>query len=270
MSKLPAAEKNMDDKRELTLADLACLPSSEISMAARLVRRCRKMFYGCMPADIIWRVKRAGINFHLRSDDQPARSILKKGYWERQQILHFFNAARRRGADTLLDIGANFGYYSLLAAKTGDFADIHAIEPHPETHRRLLMQIGANGWEKKITPHNIAASDKDGTLFIDRESSGGASVSDNAGEGDFAVQAARLDSVFDFAGRNIAVKIDVQGHELAALKGMANLLSRNKAFLQVEIEEENTHSLNYLIQSGFRCTHYIGWDFYFTNDGQAE
>ena len=79
-----------------------------------------------------------------------------------------------------------------------------------------------------------------------------------------------MDSVFDFAGRNIAVKIDVQGHELAALKGMANLLSRNKAFLQVEIEEENTHSLNYLIQSGFRCTHYIGWDFYFANDGRAE
>ena len=90
-----------------------------------------------------------------------------------------------------MDIGANFGYYSLLAAKTGDFADIHAIEPHPETHRRLLMQIGANGWEKKITPHNIAASDKDGTLFIDRESSGGASVSENAGGGGGAISPCR-------------------------------------------------------------------------------
>ena len=49
-------------------------------------------------------------------------------------------------------------------------------------------------------------------------------------------------------------------------KGMANLLSRNKVLLQVEIWGHNMDSFYYLHNNGFRCIRHIGDDFYFVND----
>ena len=210
-------------------------------------------------------VSRQGIRFALYGKDLTSMRILKNGYYEPESILYLFNTARRREADIFLDIGANIGYYSLLATKTNDFAEIHAIEAHPDTYRQLLMQIKVNAFQNIITPHNIAASEKDGEVFIEHRGRSGSSVSVNKRQGTIAIKAGDLDSIFNFSGRNIAMKIDVEGHQIEALKGMTNLLSRNKVLLQVEIWGHRMDSFYYLHDIGFRCIYHIGDDFYFVN-----
>jgi FkbM family methyltransferase len=60
------------------------------------------------------------------------------------------------------------------------------------------------------------------------------------------------DEVLNFKGDDLAIKIDVEGHELNVLKGIQNLIKSNKCIIQIEIFEKNFSSVNsYLIEHNF-------------------
>lgn len=256
----------MTTKPPLTHNDLMEPRPSGASLLFRVFRVLRKAWHGVLPRWLPRKFIRGGVRYESDLTDYVARIIAMNGYLEPTQTLHFFGTARQGGADLFLDVGANFGYYSLTAARTGDFAEIHSVEAHPRTFHRLLANIKANDFAHGITPHNIAASDKKGELFIDTASSGAAKVSAKKRRETIAVCAADLDSVFQFRGRRIAVKMDLEGHEVAALKGMKNLLDQNAVLLQVEVLPENSDSLHFLFGGGWRCIYRIGGDFHFVND----
>ncbi len=223
--------------------------------------------------------RRGGINFVLhpadklagqfRHFDKPARHIFKFGKFEPRQVGFLFQSSKDRGADIFLDIGANFGLYSLLAAKTKMFTEIHAFEPHPKVYPVLQACIKTNDFAHTITPYNIAASDTQGEMFIDDRARGSASVHKNTRPHLLPIWAMPLDSVFDFSERNIAIKMDIEGHECAALAGMANLIRRNNVFMQAEILEDSAAHVHSFIERGFRIHRRIGNDFYFSKDGKT-
>ena len=67
-------------------------------------------------------------------------------------------------------------------------------------------------------------------------------------EGEFKIG----DQVLNFQRDNLAIKIDVEGHELNVLKGIQNLLRSNKCIIQIEIFEKNFDSVNsYLLENNF-------------------
>ena len=262
-------------KKEFVITDFMNLPPRYGRAGRAKQRRVqlgRKIWHACLPSAMPRRVWRGGTRFVLDKREWLHRQVLTKGWFEPAQVLYFFNAARLRDCDIFLDIGANFGYYSLQAAKTGDFAEIHAVEAHPGTYRNLLAHIAENSLDGLIAPYNIAASDKHGELFIDDKASGNAAVSCGKREdASVSVRAETLDSFFDFSGRNIAVKIDVEGHEIAVLEGMKNLLARNSVLLQVEVFPQNSESsLHYLFDGDFRCIHHIDSDFYFVHEKKKQ
>lgn len=257
-------------KMELTHNDLMEPHPKGAPLSFRLYHFFRKVWHKTLPRKMFRRVCRGGIYYVANRDELFSRKILQIGNWESDKVLHLFNAARRGVADIFLDIGANFGYYALTATKTGDFAEIHALEPQPETYRSLLRQLEANNFPRLIIPHNIAASDKDGEVFIDAASRAGAFVSPEKRVLTVPIKSAMLDSLFNFRDRRIAAKIDVEGHEVAVLNGMRNLLAHNAVFLQVEIWERHSESIHQFINAGLRCVHRAGDDFYFANDKWAE
>ena len=222
----------------------------------RIRRGFRKVGRWLSPKSMTRHITRGGIRYAVEYKDP----LVVNGYYERHQIVFFFNEARRRGARVFLDVGAHFGYYSLLAARLGIFDEIHAIEPHPEIYKRLLWHIRENNFEGVITPHNVAASDKEGELRIS-----GINVyeEDSAPADAFTIKAAPLDSMFDFRGRHICMKIDVEGHEPAALDGAKNLLANNEPFLQVEILPDNTPFVVEMLSRGFSLIRHHHNDFYF-------
>ena len=256
----------------LTLADIAEPRPRDGTLGFRIRRALRKAWhYYLLPRGIMRTVTIGGIQYRLTVKDKVdgAFSVLiQRGFFEENQIVFFFNEARKRGARVFLDIGANFGYYSLLAARLGIFDEIHAFEPHPDAYKRLLWHIKANNFEGMITPHNVGASAaaRDMHMLTGENFNGAfANFKDGHVANSVTVKTAPLDSLFPFRGKNICAKIDTEGHEDEVLKGMADLLAHNEVFLQIEIWPENTSLIPEMLSGGFSLTRHISGDFYFVN-----
>jgi FkbM family methyltransferase len=62
----------------------------------------------------------------------------------------------------------------------------------------------------------------------------------------------RLDTLFSFAGKFVVCKIDVEGHELEVVGGMAEIIRSNRVLLQVEIHGTRSEAtLTNLKKQGF-------------------
>ncbi len=139
------------------------------------------------------------------------------------------------GDDALfLDIGANWGFFTLyLAARPGFAGRVHAIEPMPDSFADLASLVRQAGLSERVTCHEIALSDQDGQGFMRAEDvhSGLARLGETAGAR--PVRLARLDS-FDLGRPPAALKIDVEGHEAAVLSGAAQTLRAHRPFVVFE------------------------------------
>ena len=127
--------------------------------------------------------------------------------------------ARKAGAFTFVDIGANVGLYSLYLASCGDVRTL-AIEPQPGILERLRFHLAANA-AAKIEVLPVALSDQDGevVLVLNESDSGGTHIDkqdgrQGAGER-ISVPCRPLTGVLADAGIAAidALKIDVEGAE---------------------------------------------------------
>lgn len=163
--------------------------------------------------------------------------LLTLGRWEPAYTALF--ARLVRPGDTVFDLGANHGVYALMAARlVGAAGRVHAFEPNPRLAQLVDMSLRINGFAGWAQVHRIAASDRTGTarLFFTDSYSGGGSLSgteeqsDATGASKHAVDCrlVPLDTVFpDPAMRLDVIKMDVEGHEGPALRGMRQLLARS-------------------------------------------
>jgi FkbM family methyltransferase len=138
--------------------------------------------------------------------------------------------------DTFVDIGANFGLYSMIAAeRIGSEGKLYAFEPNPHTFEYLRHSALANRlfWLPNYTFENQAVSDRGGSLefAFDPGNLGSAHVrntDDAAGPMTIVeVNGVRLDDYFSEGEQLDFVKIDVEGHELHVLKGMTQTILRS-------------------------------------------
>ena len=155
--------------------------------------------------------------------------LLSGGRWEETET-RLFSCSVQRGM-TVVDVGANVGYYTLLAARlVGDAGKVFAFEPSPENFVLLERNVKANGYENVILIPK-AVSNESGTaeLLIDHASSGGHKLSRAAtGADSVEVETVSLDEYFANRGEQIDVlKIDAEGAEMAILQGMRDVLSRS-------------------------------------------
>jgi FkbM family methyltransferase len=134
------------------------------------------------------------------------------------------------------DIGAHIGLFSRFLAERS--SRVVSFEPDPVLFRTLKRFAPSN-----VEPRNIALSDSSGsgvlaTPIIGGEAGrGNGSVAAAAEPGAIAVniQLARLDD------QNLSnlqfMKIDVEGHELAVLRGGANVLREERPTIWMEVEQ---------------------------------
>ena len=81
------------------------------------------------------------------------------------------------------------------------------------------------------------------------------------------VECRALDDLVDVAGRPLAIKIDVEGHELGVLEGARRLLAGSRAVVQVEAVGTNRNPVTALLEGlGYRRLFAAGNDLYFSND----
>ena len=144
--------------------------------------------------------------------------------------------------DVFIDVGANVGYFALLAASAaGTGVRVVALEPAPSTFRALQANIARNG-ATNVRAVNVAAYDKEGTLPIftvpNEENAGGATLVRAIGPREADVAARPLADVLTAAeiARARIIKIDVEGAEIAAVRGLLPALDAAPSTLEIVVE----------------------------------
>lgn len=131
--------------------------------------------------------------------------------------------------DAALDVGANIGYFTLLLAAR--CRDVRAFEPHPALRRALADNVEMLGpAAQKVTIVDRAVSDRTGTAMLSipaefsRNPTGASLVASEDAVAVEEVRTVRLDDVLG-SSRVGVMKLDVEGHEAAALAGASRALA---------------------------------------------
>jgi FkbM family methyltransferase len=195
------------------------------------------------------------------------RQIAFHGDYETAQHDYFLGEMDRRGCDLFIDVGANIGLYSVLVAQRPNPPRIVAFEPDPRNYDQFRANLLINGVTSAVETHRLAVSNRSSVAFrMASPTSTGESRVDPNDPAAVELPAVRLDEFLPLSGKAIFIKIDIEGHELTALAGMAGLLSANRCFLQVECFAERLGQVtSFLNQAGFTRRHEIESDRFFAN-----
>ncbi len=145
-----------------------------------------------------------------------------------------------RKGGTFLDVGANIGYFSLLVGHVyAGQRQVIAFEPNPVIHALLEKGVKCSRGCAGIQIVEAAASDAAGELelVVDSENTGHAFLGSKEG-GTVRVAVVKIDDWLRQnppAQRIAAIKIDVEGCEMNALRGMESTLRDHQPALVVEV-----------------------------------
>lgn len=196
-------------------------------------------------------------------DDHVGDKIATQGLYEHDNLLLLLGLLELIRNPVVLDIGANIGNHSLAFATRA--AVVHAFEPIPVIHALLLANVTGNGLAH-VHVHRVALSDTDGTdtIFLNQSGNAGASSFDRreAEGAAVTVEKRRGDALLDALqiARVDFVKLDVEGHEAQALRGLRSTLERDKPIITMEWNDPlSVERLSGSEELQFLLTHYQVW-----------
>lgn len=143
----------------------------------------------------------------------------------------------RKGA-TVVDVGANLGYFALVAARAaGESGKVIALEPSPTSYELLLQNLRLNK-ATNVNARNEAAGDQPGeaALYLFREANWNSLLDqDKSALGSVMVRVLALDDLLADEHRVDVVRMDVEGYEGRVLAGMRRVLQEKKPLIVAEI-----------------------------------
>lgn len=158
-------------------------------------------------------------------------TLFERGEWEPEQTAAILELLRP--GSVVLNVGANTGYYALLAgAKVGASGHVHAFEIQPRIAEILRRNVARNGLEQVITVVEAGCFSEKGEAFIESHGDPGAARISFAGEGKM-VPLTTVDAYLG-TGRADLLIIDTEGADFEILKGAGATL---EAFHPVVIAE---------------------------------
>ena len=169
-----------------------------------------------------------------------------------------------------IDIGAHYGFYSLLLAKTHKKNKIIAFEPVPENYEIIKRNLWLNNFEN-IEVHNLAVSNKDEIRRFNISE-----ASDLCGFyqhplaktiKEIEVRTVALDNfIKDPPKVSTIIKIDTEGHEGYVLEGMRNFLRNiEDVKLILEFNPKMLTKAGYEQEKFLEGIYHSGFDIYFKN-----
>ena len=210
-----------------------------INKYVRIARNTAKHFAAGQRCEFIASTVFGSLIAGNTSDFVP-RKIFVFGVWEPN--LTKWTQERLRPGDTFVDVGANVGYYSLLASKkVTETGQVIAIEASPAITEQLKRNLDLNG-TTNVRVVNAAASDRVGTIALYRGPSHNTSqTSILAGDGftyESEIAAHPLCEILSATEIAMAriVKIDVEGAEWSVIAGLAPCLSQTRPDLEILVE----------------------------------
>jgi len=179
---------------------------------------------------------------------RTARRLRKEGAGDEPEFGPI--PALLRPGDGAIDGGANFGVYTFLFSRlVGAAGEVHAFEPVPLTFRALRDAVRRLRLPN-VRLHPVALSDRAGAgeMKSPAQAGGGANLyksflAEGGKEGRpgraFPVRLVTLDDALPPSARPVRfVKIDVEGHELALIRGARRTLEAHRPALLIEVSRD--------------------------------
>ena len=249
---------------ELCLTGLE-LTSIPYRAARSLLFRARNLLH---PRAIIWRylqtkhpdrprIVRLGKNLKVRvyPYDVIGKRIFIDGLFEKEEC-RFVTGFLKPGM-VFLDIGANIGQYTLLAAhRVGPTGRVYSFEPSGRMYSELQYNVALNNLSDNCFLNQVAVSEKKGSAQLSRYEPG-AEVFGSLGNQHWAnrsivgseeVKTITLDAYVleNHIPKIDLIKIDIEGGELPALRGAERILSQPDApTIVLEMSDINTVGFGY-------------------------
>ena len=176
--------------------------------------------------------------------------------------------------DTILDVGASFGWYTTLFAKHASGGKTIAYEPTPDTFDILEENIVLNKMNESVVCKRLAVGEKEGTIsFVRTDNSGLGHVVDENDPNSISVPVITVDSdASEFIGKTALLKVHVEGFELNVLKGSTELLATAPhPVVQVKLTDDRLERYGVSRHDIFDFLKAAGYDLYqLTSGGGAE
>jgi len=217
-----------------------------------------------------WRYEVMEFNNGARALVDLADSNARNYFLEKSFDPVFFEIARpflSRGG-VILDIGANFGLcsFGLLHALNGTDLVMHLFEANPHLcdclKKSAALYPGA-----RITINHCCVSDRPGvsSLHIEKENLGSSYI---ASGGDVEVPNLLLDEYLQEKMSPVAfVKMDIEGFEVAALRGARSAIERGALpVIYLEVSEPNLHRQNLRVDDCFALLRDAGYALYYCKE----
>lgn len=178
----------------------------------------------------------------------PPMVILNFGEYERENFA-LWHSLLPAGA-SIADIGANIGWYTIHAAALDPSATVVAFEPVPKSFEQLRRAIDRNGLSRVATENVAVADHTDGlTLIADFSIAGAASVHPTITldhPQTIHVPTVTLDGYAEAHGRHFdAIKLDVEGGELAVLRSATRVLTSDRPLVFCEMLRRHARAFGY-------------------------
>ncbi len=206
----------------------------------------------CSKPSSIYKIK-TGDDYLLISNENPNERLLKYAYWN---VKRYFSCSALASlireeipkGKIFADIGANLGFYSLIARESG----IKAISFEPEPQHVAFLQRNSHVFPMVF---DIALSDSDGTATFNvgtNKNQGCSSlVNSDSGRNSYyyketvEITTRKFDSFLrenkDIKLQDIfGIKIDVEGAETKTLAGMSSFLQNSNSWIWCEVRGQNS------------------------------
>jgi FkbM family methyltransferase len=180
----------------------------------------------------------------LNPADFVDRYVFVEGEYEGSN-LKFLRSVCKPGS-TFIDIGANIGWFTLAAAQNaGPTGAVYAFEPAPAIFRRLSQNVALNQNAScgSITLINKAVADCEGEVPFYESTDGNSGLSSMRDIGSpsnerVMVPVTVLDAMLGSLPSVTLIKMDIEGAEMKALRGMRALIERDHPVLVIELTDE--------------------------------
>lgn len=139
-----------------------------------------------------------------------------------------------RPGDLFVDVGANLGVYTVLAATRGN--RVVAFEPNPDALRALRQNVNLNQVGARVSVHPFALADYDGSSRMNLEVQGSSHLVAAEAEG-ATVEVRRLDGLLE-TGSNQGLtflKVDAEGFDAQVLRGAEAFIGAQRPVVLVEM-----------------------------------